>query len=111
MTGTSTKNTRSNDFRQVYANTYNFQFNGIDLVMKFGILHELANPSGGMEEQVSVIVNLSGMKTLALFLSAMTDAHEAATGTKIPLSPETQATLAKIQLDIDAARARQSTKP
>lgn len=104
------KNTQAKDYRHVYANTYNFQFNGSDLVMTFGILHDLTKPKDGMEQQVSVIVNQMGLKTLSLFLSAMVTGFEEANGVTIPVSPDTQSMIDKMHADAAIAKAQRSLK-
>ena len=104
------KNTRADGYRQVYANSYNFQFNGNDLVMNFGILHDLGKPKDGMEQQVSVIVNQVGLKTLALFLSGIVRGFETSTGTTIPVPPDTQTILDKMQADAAIAQAQRAVK-
>lgn len=91
--------TRSPDHRFVYANSFNVQFNGADLVLGLGVLNDLGDPKAGAEVQVSVAMTATGMKALAVTLMTIVKHFEKSSGNIIPVSPETQALLDKADRD------------
>jgi Protein of unknown function (DUF3467) len=78
-------NTRSQDFRYVFANTFGITFGPQEVQVVFGIQSEPGTDSVTMEEQVGIIYTHVAAKLLAESLLHMIDNFEKATGSIVPL--------------------------
>ena len=87
------KNTQAKDFRTVYANTLGFQFSGLELMLRFGILKNIANENDGIDEQVVVAMSSATAKTLMVSLEKIIGQYEQANNVVIPINPSTESTL------------------
>lgn len=97
-------NTRANGFRTVFANAFSMKVTGADGVVTFGIQTEPGNPENPMEEQVAIAMTPAGMKTVAVLLSAITEAMEKQSGTEIPLSDATKRIVSDVEKSLIAKK-------
>jgi hypothetical protein len=81
-------NTKAKDFRIIFSNSFSFQFSGHDLILKFGIACDPANPEKGMEEQVGVALTPVGMKALGVSLMQIVQHQEKSSNAPIPVAPQ-----------------------
>ena len=82
------ENTRSQDFRFVYANTFGLSFGPNEAQVKFGIQQNPGTDDTLMEEQVGVIFSHAAIKMFVLMLSKVIANFEEAAGKEIPLDSE-----------------------
>lgn len=82
------KNTRSSEFRYVYANGMGVQFGGSDVTLVFGIKENPASPDDKIMEEVAVIMTHVTAKHFALSLAKMITHVEQANGKVIPVENE-----------------------
>ncbi len=111
MNNSSTKNTRSQDFRRVFANTFSVAFSATEAQIIYGIQSNPGTDDVTMEEQVGVIFTHTAAKLMGQMLTLLVSDFEEASGTEIALDP---AKLAGLQTLIDqakAARAKQGANP
>ena len=79
---------KDKDFRVVYCNHTGFQFNGLEIIIKFGVMNDLGDASAGYVDQVAVAMNAVNLKALSMTLDAAIKHHETLTGVEIPINPE-----------------------
>jgi hypothetical protein len=97
-----TENTRSRDFRFVYANTFGFKFGPNELQLLGGIQSNPGSEDPSMEEQIGFIISHQAAKLLATVILKMIGSLEEASGAVIPLDAEKLAGLDEM---INAAKA------
>ncbi len=99
------ENTRSKDFRYVYAGGFSMLFNGQDAIIRFGV--KVDGSLDILHEEVGVIMSPSTMKLLGKLLVRMAEMVETATGQEIPVDPSK---LAAIEQSIQSAEQAQRSK-
>ena len=99
------ENTRSKDFRYVYAGGFSMFFNGQDAIIKFGV--KVDGNLDILHEEVGVIMTPTTMKLLGKLLVRMSEMVETATGQEIPVDPTK---LAAIEHSIQSAEMAQTPK-
>jgi len=90
--------TRAHDYRTFFANTFSLQFGGADLLIKFAITKDVANPQTGVEEQCTVAMSSISAKALMLTMKTIIEQVELL-GQAIPLAPEVAELLNKVVED------------
>ncbi|WP_018408776.1 hypothetical protein [Methylocystis rosea] len=86
-------NRKGPDWRTVYANGFGIQFMGIDAIINFSILDDISDPAKGVEDQVSVVLNVQNFKALALVMSGLVAHHEKTTGQVVEINPRVKKNL------------------
>jgi hypothetical protein len=79
--------TRPQDYRTFFANTFGLQFTGAELIIRYAITKDAANPLTGVDEQCAVAMSSISAKALMLTLKALIDQAESL-GQPIPVSPD-----------------------
>jgi hypothetical protein len=82
------RNTRSKDFRYVYANGLGAQYGGNEFILIFGIKEDTSPTDGKIMEEVGVVMTANTVKNLAISLTKMIEHLELTTGTKIPVEQD-----------------------
>ncbi len=101
-------NTRSQDFRHVFANAFGLTFGPTEVQILCGIQNKPGTDDATMEQQVGLIMSPAGAKLLATMLITVIENFEKSSGTVVPLDPTKLDGLRKM---IDAANAKmQSAK-
>jgi hypothetical protein len=78
-------NSRTNDFRYVFSNTFRIQFTPNEMTVGFAISEDPLNANDSLLEQVAVIITPSGAKLLGRLLSTTIADYERETGTVVPI--------------------------
>jgi hypothetical protein len=78
-------NSRSRDFRYVFANTFSIAFGPAEVQMTAGIQLNPASDSPAMEEQIGFIITHPAAKLLGIMLMKLVTSYEEESGTIIPL--------------------------
>jgi hypothetical protein len=94
-------NSRSSEFRYIYANGIAASFTGNEAVLVFGLKENPADPPSGMREEVGVIMVPLVMKTLAVTLTKIVEDFESKAGQVLPVEP---AVLSALDKAIKAAK-------
>lgn len=78
-------NTRSQDFRNVYANVFGISFGPNEALVTYGIQTNPGTDDLSMEEQVGVILSHAGAKLLSKLLTMIVEDFEESAGAAIPI--------------------------
>ena len=89
------KNTKARDFRVCYANAVGIQFSGNDMILKFGVMHNVGDEGAGLEEQVAVGMSPSTAKALMYSLQQILAHYETTNKVTIPMSRAVEDAIAK----------------
>jgi hypothetical protein len=81
------ENLKTKDFRNVFSNSLSMQFSDNDVRITFGHSLDVADPSKGVIEEVSVFMTPRSAKILMLSLKSTIERFERAAGTPIFLAP------------------------
>ncbi len=111
MISKSSENTRSQDFRYVFANTIGMTFGPTEVQLIFGIQKQTGSDDPSMEEQVGLVVTHPAAKLLAHMIGAVMADYEEATGTVVPIDPAKIAQLQTMLDDAKRKRAEAAAKP
>ena len=102
------ENTRSQDFRFVFANTFAVTFGPTEVQLIYGIQKKPGSDDPTMEEQVGIIFTHAAAKLIAEMLGLLVKNLEDATGRVIEIEPTKVAGLRQM---LDASKAaRESAK-
>ncbi len=89
------KNTRSKDFRYVYANGIGMQFGDNDVTLVFGVKEDPTDIEEKMMEEVAIFLTPSTAKALSMSLAAIIEQAEKSGG-KIPIDQSKMDNLLKV---------------
>jgi hypothetical protein len=103
-------NSRSQDFRFVFANTFSVSFGQAEAQLIFGIQTNPGTQDVTMEEQVGLITTHPATKLLVQMLAMIIEAHEKATGVEIQVDPARLEQIKQALAAGDAARAAALSK-
>ncbi len=103
MENLGSANTRSNDFRYLYANGIATAFNGIEAIIAFGIKENLGDTSSKIREEVAIVMHPITLKNLAMTLSRVIEDFEQRTGQTIPVDESAKAAVEKALKEAVAA--------
>jgi len=79
--------TRSQDYRVVFANTFNVTMGPTELHLICGIQHNMGTDDPGMEAQVGLVTTHQAARVLQDLLTLLLDEHESQIGRKIDYDP------------------------
>lgn len=111
MQNPRTNNTRSKDFRYVYANAFGLGFGNNEVQLIGGIQTNPGTPDPAMEEQVALIFTHTSAKQIAQMLNMLIADLEEANGQTIPIDQEKIKILEGLIAANKAARLVAKSKP
>lgn len=85
MSNSRDENTRTKDFRYIYANGLALQFSGSDVMLVFGNKEDQGNPNQKFLEEIGVMMTHVTAKALSQTLVQVIEHYEKTTGVIIPI--------------------------